>query len=222
VNRQLLGRRPYVADHRDQRFLLADVVPTSERTYRYWRAGWKGDQSNTPPDYEGGHGYCVGFGCTHFITCSPRWHASPPVNPLDVYNLAQDNDEWPGDSYAGSSVRGGMKALQLMGKLREYRWAWDIDTLVNFVLERGPVVVGTNWYQDMFYPDSDGWLTIGGSVAGGHAYVIDGCNRNDEKLRILNSWGTDWGRKGRAFLSFSQMARLLAEDGEAASALEAA
>jgi C1A family cysteine protease len=37
---------------------------------------------------------------------------------------------------------------------------------------------------------------------------------------IQNSWGAEWGNNGRAWLSFTALAALLAEDGEASMANE--
>jgi len=136
-----------------------------------------------------------------------------------VYRDAQVVDEWPGENYNGTSVRAGAKVLADRGHIGEYRWAWDLETVVRALLDVGPVVVGTNWYSGMFEPNQ-GIIDISGTVAGGHAYLLNGVNRNKGMIRLKNSWGRDWGSRGHAYISFEDMDRLIKEDGEACLALE--
>ena len=59
----------------------------------------------------------------------------------------------------------------LPGKIVEFHGdKYKIEIKLNV----GPVVVGTNWYYGMFYPDTTGLIKIRGGLAGGHAYVING------------------------------------------------
>jgi hypothetical protein len=81
----------------------------------------------------------------------------------------------------------------------------------------GPAVVGTNWYEGMFEPASGGHLIPVGQLAGGHAYRVVQANRTVNAYRVVNSWGFAWGVSGRAWLTRSRMASLLAEQGEAAT-----
>ena len=39
----------------------------------------------------------------------------------------------------------------------------------------------------MFYPNSEGILNIGGKLAGGHAYVINGVDTKRQLFRIKNN-----------------------------------
>jgi C1A family cysteine protease len=84
----------------------------------------------------------------------------------------------------------------------------------------GPVVVGTNWYNGMFYPNRNGLIKISGRIAGGHAYVINGVNTVTRLFRIKNSWGQSWGQSGHAYISFTDMERLIRERGEICFAVE--
>lgn len=137
----------------------------------------------------------------------------------EFYREAQKVDEWPGEDYAGSSVRAGAKVLQARGLVSEYRWAFTLDDVVLALLEVGPVVVGTDWYEAMFEPDEDGFLRPEGAVAGGHAYLLNGVSVGARKLRIKNSWSKSWGVNGRAYLDFQDFEELLA-GGEACLAME--
>jgi hypothetical protein len=184
-------------------------------TIKYWNDNsWWGNQGNTPQ--------CVGYAWAHWIADGPVIHSGvqPPVNPTLIYQQAQLVDEWVGTNYDGTSVRGGVKYLQNSGKVSNYYWAFDVQTMVNTILNIGPVVVGTNWYNNMFYPNPNGVISIGGSLAGGHAYVINGVDTVTRQFRIKNSWGQSWGKQGHAFISFTDMTRLINENGEICLAVE--
>lgn len=214
-----LGRL-HAPDPHDWR--MEAVVPTeSERTHRAWNAeGWWG--------YQNGYPECVGYAWVHWLEDGPitqKLQPTPLILPRTVYVEARHRDEWEGEDYEGTSVRGGAKALQNWGLISEYRFTQDLETVVNCLLEVGPVVVGTNWYGSMFKPqDVKGYPTlriaVGSSVEGGHAYKLDAANRKRGRVRIKNSWDRDWGHDGFAEMEFDTLARLLAEDGEACLATE--
>lgn len=125
-----------------------------------------------------------------------------------------------GNSYDGTSVRAGAKILKKQGFINSYYWAWDIDTIVDALLNLGPIVVGTWWTEDMFYPDTKGWIKATGEMAGGHAYLLDGVNTKKKKIRIKNSWGREWGKNGFAYISFDDLDQLIKMNGEACLATE--
>lgn len=133
-------------------------------------------------------------------------------------------DEWPGEDYEGTSVRGGIKALLSLGSAFsftvEYRWAFNIAQVISTILELGPMVVGTEWTARMMDPDGKGRIIPDGESLGGHAYVLCGVNTRTSMFRIQNSWGKSWGDGGKAWISIADFERLLGRDGEACIALE--
>jgi hypothetical protein len=156
----------------------------------------------------------------------------PPgtINPFDLYREIVLLDEWDENDYEaqgtednmqfGSSVRAGMKALQARGLISQYRWAWDAATVARWVWMSGPVVIGVSWFNSMFYPDlKTQMIEATGGVAGGHCVILDGVNMKTRVVRLLNSWG-DWGLNGIARMSFDTLDYLLADQGEAAMAVE--
>ena len=208
-------------DARDQNFLMA--APPSTRTARFWW-GYRLhlDQGNTPQ--------CVAYSWSHFLVDSPDPHPAVLVDPAVLYHEAQTLDEWPGEDYEGTSVRAGAKALVARSLIYTgYTWAFDLNTIIQNVLEVGPVVFGTNWYYSMFTPGSDNYIRIndavtgpdGDPVAGGHAYKVDGVNVPKRFFRMKQSWALPWGHHGFARISFDDAQRLIeAEQGEACMAVE--
>jgi hypothetical protein len=183
-----------------------------------WAPGlWVGDQGETSQ--------CVEFAWHHWLQAYPVRPASgqgPYFDQGRLYDLAQELDEWPGKDYDGTSVRAGAKALQTMGFIESYHWAFDIDTILAALLTNGPVVVGTAWYEGMFYPDRLGVVHAVGRFAGGHAYLAIGASRKSGMIKFRNSWGTGWGRRGIFYMPINEFAGLLEDDGEAALAIQRA
>lgn len=219
-----LGRRRAV-DPKDKLFRMAAVLPRRPPvSSRFWVLSDILDQGNTPR--------CVAFSWGQMIQCSPtrtkltaaakrQKYASPESFLSELYKNAQRIDEWPGEDYDGTSVRAGAKVLETWGYLSEYVWAWDADTVRLHVLARGPVVVGTWWYRSMFWPHlTGGYLKAEGARDGGHAWLVHGYSLKRKAFRMVNSWGANWGERGKAWVDFAVMERLLSEDGEACSALE--
>lgn len=211
-----LGRRISV-DKRDRKFMMAAVTPTSPLRRRYW---W---QNGTWLD-QGQTGTCVGHAWAHWIEDGPRtWLGT--IDPFKVYRDAcaldtfTDNDD--GNLDSGTSVRAGAQALQAVGRVTSYHWAFDVSPVVDAVLTTGPVVVGTWWREAMSRP-VDGLVRVEGSKVGGHAYLINGVNLDTGKFRIKNSWGRSWGNRGYGWMKIDDMATLIADDGEACLAIETA
>ena len=144
--------------------------------------------------------------------------------PTTTYGtfLARRNGKifFTGNSYNGTSVRAAAKILKKLGVISEYRWAKTVDDTVNTILMKGPMVVGTRWYANMTRPNANGFMKPSGAGQGGHAYVINGVDVDGEFFRIKNSWGKRWGKKGFAYISFSDFEKLLENGGEACIAEE--
>lgn len=213
--------RVYKPDDRDKNYLMKSVIPmeTPGVTYKYWwPSGWWGDQGYTPQ--------CVAYSWTHWLSAGPitqKKSREGDVAPFDttyLYNEAQKVDYWEGENYDGTSVRAGAKILQREGYVNGYTWAWDLQTTIQALLTSGPVVVGTYWKYDMFFPNKDGIITATGENSGGHAYLLDGINVDKRMFRIKNSWGRSWGKNGFAYISFDDMESLILDYGEVCLATE--
>jgi hypothetical protein len=210
-----LGRLPSI-DDRDVKFpMRAALAPVPEPVTRYWYFRNVLDQGNTPQ--------CVGHAWRGWLQSAPVIYKLADPDAHKIYFEAQKVDEWPGEGYEGTSVRAGAEYLNTMGHVAQYLWAFDAETVIKYLLTTGPVVMGTSWYNSMFDPDSKGNLKVdpASGFAGGHAWLLYGANRKTKKVRMVNSWGTGWGQKGKAWLSFDALGTLLSEyDSEACTASE--
>lgn len=133
-----------------------------------------------------------------------------------LYSAATRLDDAPG-SYppddTGSDGLSVAKALKAAGEIAGYQHTFSLtDALL--ALGQTPVITGVSWYEQMFQPDPDGRLHIGGQVAGGHEFVLDEIDADLERVWLTNSWGAGWGLGGRAYLSFDDFGTLLSRQGD--------
>lgn len=177
---------------------------------------------------QGQEGACVGFSQIQSLEGPPSRYR-PGSNELGVaearkvYHLARTLDSFPDEDGEGTSVLAGCKAGVQLGHIRKYLWCRSIQDVIQSIQSVGPIVYGTYWHKDMFDPDDHGVLHVSGDIVGGHAYMLDGYTPNlsimgkqyGPALTVQNSWGTSWGREGRAFLLVADAKRLLQDEGEA-------
>lgn len=125
-------------------------------------------------------------------------------------------DEWSGeDPDGGTSVLAGAKVMHKHGYFDEYRWAFNLRDVLLALSYEGPVVMGTDWHEDMYDPDSKGYIHPSGGNAGGHAYLLSSVSTFYRRVTVWNSWGYGWGMQGRAYLKWDDLEELLYAGGEA-------
>jgi len=201
-------------DERSTSFPIRMLVEAKKPRSYTWRCNSWLDQ--------GREGACVGFSWSHELAARPVELAVDAGYARRLYHDAQRIDEWPGGSYPGArpvyegtSVLAGAKVLRRVGRIPEYRWAFGLQDLILAVGYQGPAVIGVNWYEGMFKPGPDRFLRVTGDLAGGHAITVIGVSIPRRAFLLHNSWGRGWGWNGRAYLSWTDMERLLHEGGEA-------
>lgn len=213
-----LGRL-YAPDHRDANFpvrmaMEAPHVPRVQlpRIRPWYRTG--------PVLYQNGYPRCVGYMWRQWLSSALIMSKVGP-SADEIYIEAQKVDEWPGEDYDGTSVRGGAKVLHRMGHIGTYTWATNAEEVKNFLVGGfGTVGLGTDWWTGMFSPDIKGFIHPTGVVEGGHAYLCVGYSPSRHAFRILNSWDESWGEKGRAWVHFDDANMLIESFGEACCATE--
>lgn len=220
-----LGRL-FAPDERDANYLLRSLVPLPELEasprYKYRWETFNRDQVGDT---------CVANACAHFLGDGPIGHK---LEALDapylgyrsaqsgetgfrawIYDQAQANDEFEETPPSGgTSVRAGFVAMRTAGHIREYRWLTGVREVASAILNVSPVVIGVRWYESMMGQPYGAWLKPSGSVVGGHAICLSGCNQSGVGKVRIQTWGL------RYWMTFADLAKLLAEDGEAAVGIE--
>jgi hypothetical protein len=209
-------------DPRSRRYTIAAITPPHH--YRRFRSyTW----SPGPTLDQGSEGACVGFAWAHELAARPAVVKGLTTDfaGREIYFAAQKCDRFPGGAYPGAlpfvegtSVLGGAKAVNALGYISEYRWAFDFWDLVAAVGYRGPAIFGCSWFSAMHTPDTDGFVSPTGSLRGGHCIAVIGVriiknktgeiSLEDSYFRFQNSWGPDWGIEGFGKIRFNDMLRL--------------
>ena len=214
--------------HFDERSRAYGIRPliagVPERKKKLWTPGPLLDQ--------GSEGACVGFGASAELGCTP---VRVPVDNTFAYSMYQEargEDAKMANVYDdGASVLAGAKAAKALGFISEYRWCFGIDDVIHALLTAGPVVLGIDWYDGMYYTGDDGLVSVYGAVVGGHCICAFGFipaehpsnHFGADVVAWRNSWGTNYGvvdphtglRNGVGYIKTSDLSSLLKAGGEA-------
>jgi hypothetical protein len=164
-------------------------------------------------------GSCTGNSGVHTLGTRPLYqgHQYSEIDAIKLYSRATWLDQWGGNEFPptddGSSALGVAKALKESGEITSYTHAFGLTHTLGAVVN-GPVMIGVNFYEDMFKLNKNGFMVPGGDLAGGHEMTIVGVNTKANYVTGINSWGPGWGLKGRFRMAFEHLGQLLAEDGD--------
>lgn len=136
-----------------------------------------------------------------------------------LYKEVTKIDEFPGaypPKDTGSSGNAVGKLFKQLKLINGWLHGLSLSAALN-ELQFRPVITGVNWYGGFDQPDSNGFIKISGKVVGGHEFVVDGLNVEEEYVTCTNSWGERYGLKGRFKMRFDVWERLLSERGDVTS-----
>jgi hypothetical protein len=177
-----------------------------------WRVPKSLDQGSTPR--------CVGYSLKHLLLAAPVMTKLGPTQD-DIYFGAQLLDPFPGEDYDGTTVGAGVKFLNKLGYVGEYRWGTGVDEAVAWLATISPVAFGISWTHDMFYPNEHGLITPTGANAGGHAILgfrydpLDHAwDKGYKHIWLLNSWSGEWGIDGKCCIRTTDLDALIHDSGE--------
>lgn len=199
-----LGRL-YAPDTRDRAYIMTadrlndiprQVAPGARRRQFAWKRG--------PVLNQGSTSECTVFTAAGFMQCAPQLHtlAWPRAHFTGIYKEAQQIDEWPGEGYDGTSFRAVMKVLSGRGLISEYLWVADEEIAREYLMTRGPLALGTDWFAGMDNPSAKGaYVEPTGAFRGGHELVVRWYYHSKHYLypdtyELIQSWGEGEGDKG--------------------------
>lgn len=174
-----------------------------------------------PPFDQGQLGSCTGNAIAGLLMTDPvrhvSWHFTERM-AVDLYERATRLDSIPGQyppDDTGSSGLAAAKAAKSRGYISGYAHAFGLDQALA-ALTLQPVIIGVNWYDSFDQPSPPGLVTItpGAQVRGGHEFELVGLDVAGKTVHACNSWGTGWGNNGFFHLSWSDLDRLLHEQGD--------
>jgi hypothetical protein len=187
-----------------------------------------------PPLDQKATGTCVGHGWKEYLLCEPNPETTPRSKPtaFQIYDAAIKKDEFKENDrdykrVMGTSVRAGAKALSDLGYIgedKQYVWGFDVDTVVDWLVNHGPVVIGISWKKSMFRTDDAGVLgdERASGDAGGHCVCLNGWLESRGMAMGLQSWGASYGaklpsggRNGRFLMPGEMLDRRIKDNGEA-------
>jgi len=186
---------------------------------------------------EGPEGSTIGFSLAYAMRAEwKRKHGEDlEFSPRSIYVEAKEHDEFPGNNYEGTTLSGGVKALQNVGAALESDWPYSqkaplrpparrfriqrfdgLTTTAQIIdaLKGGAVVPAALQVTDDFmHVGSDGHLTVrpGSPILGGHSVTIVGWNDKTTEFKFANEWGERWGANGFGFIRASDLQRMLAD-----------
>jgi C1A family cysteine protease len=162
---------------------------------------------------QGQLGSCTGNALTGLLATHPFTTTSVNAGLYDEafaverYHRGTMVDKAPGTyppDDTGSTGNSVAKAARQDSLISKYAWATTLKGVIH-ALQVQPVIVGVAWYDSFFTPDSSGVIDItsGAQIAGGHEFEIVGVDMEKDMFLCYNSWGSNWGLKGRFLMPFS-------------------
>ncbi|GAB3884651.1 hypothetical protein [Terrabacter terrigena] len=195
--------------------------PVTHRTY-----GPVLDQGNLhaqgirAPGGEDALGSCVLNAAAHALNTAGSHRKGQRLmreqDAVDWYGPTTASDPFSGTyppDDTGTDANSAAKYLRNQGRITSWSHAFGLEQLLG-ALQLKPVMLGISWHQSMFRPDKDGFVHPDGNVVGGHETLIRGDDA-DHSVLVRNSWGSSWGLRGHYRLTYSDLAALLADGGDA-------
>jgi hypothetical protein len=154
------------------------------------------------------------------LTAAQRLAIGIDPNALvdDLYRETTRNDEFDGawePNDTGSSGTSASKTIVRRGWAKGFQHTFSLDDAL-FALSDWAVGLGAWWYSSFDNPSNDGGVTLTASARrrGGHEFVLDEIDVENQIVWGQNSWGDDFGIDGRFWFPWRDLERLLDEDGD--------
>lgn len=173
---------------------------------------------------QGDVGSCTGHAGTNNMAGELFWPASrdpigngdPHVYAEHLYSDATQIDPWTGSWRPDDTGSDGLsiaKVLKSRGLISGYQHATSLEAVLT-ALAKQPVMIGASWYSGMYEVSPDGHMNVSGDTLGGHEFCLDELDVAGRRVWMLNSWGYGFGLMGRAWMTYDELAKLLADFGD--------
>ena len=192
---------------------------------------------------QGQEGACTGFGLAAVVNFLLHNHSGlkkaerasyakkeSGASPRMLYEMAKRYDEWQGENYEGSSVRGAMKGWSRHGVCSWKEWPYDakkpdrltperqfaalrrplgayyrvrhfhLNQMQAALHESGILYASAQVHEGWQQVGKDGIIPYSKNLIGGHAFAVVGYDHRG--FWIQNSWGPGWGAKGFCHLGY--------------------
>lgn len=181
---------------------------------------------------QNGFGACVGAALSGVMT----YYNGKLYKWEWLWRKAKQWDDFPDTIYSddnGTSAVGACRVLKKFGHIvqgkrlpsksegiKEYRWLSTIDQIRDAISRGYPVAFGCNWYSNFDTPrkyKGESWIGRSknlGILRGGHETYFVGNSDKRRALLLCNSWGTDYGDKGKVWIGWDVVERLMREMGD--------
>lgn len=193
---------------------------------------------------QGSEGACTGFGLAAVVNFLHynRSDAQPPqkqklrkiggsASARMLYEMAKRYDEWDGENYDGSSIRGAMKGWLRHGVCTWNDWPYDEDepgrltpsrqlkalhhplgsylrvrhlhlNHMHGALNEAGIIYASAQVHEGWYDVDPGTGKIPYSNKMAGGHAFAIVGYDEDGFWIQNSWGPDWGRKGFCHISY--------------------
>ncbi len=169
------------------------------------------------PIYDQGNiGSCTGQACAGALSTAPFRHRYREASAVRFYSQATKLDDDPATyppTDTGSTGLAVAKAALARKLCSSYQHAFSLEAALT-ALQTGSVMLGMAWKTGCDTPDSSGLIRWTGNVRGGHEPLLDEIDVERKLVWLSNSWGTGYGLKGRAALSWDDLGAALADQGD--------
>ncbi len=176
-------------------------------------------------------GACTGFALAAAINMmNAKAGMDDRVSPRMLYEMAKRHDEWQGEDYAGSSLRGAIHGWKHMGVCAEEKWKYFANPARRGDLTLDRARNARNHTLGAYYRlrpeiaeyhaaiNETGVVAVSAKVHSGWNDPAEDLIQQQEKTRgahafalvgydargflVQNSWGKGWGRDGMALWSY--------------------
>jgi hypothetical protein len=177
-------------------------------------------QAKSLPLNQGQIGSCTANALCGALDSAPDYQGGATLKEPDAIKLYEAETKLEGQPYPPNDPGGSglmvCKAAKQMGMISSYSHAFGVQHALESLVQR-PVITGVSWYTSFDTPDPETGLVAiapGATVRGGHEIVADGIDADNQLVWLWNSWGKQFGLKGRFCWSFSTWDQLLQDRGD--------